>query len=117
MDHNHELSLKELQQQYHGSLFSYLKGFLLSLLLTVISFVLVITKAIEGRNLIITIVSLALLQAIVQLYYFMHLGDEDNPKWKTYIFYFMIVILLIISFGSLWIMYNLNDRMMSNMPM
>jgi len=112
---SHELSLKETQKEYHGTLKSYLIGFIVSLLLTIISFTLVATGILSGRSLVYTIVSFALIQAIVQLLFFLHLGREDKPRWETFIFFFMVLILLIVVIGSLWIMSDLNERMMSNM--
>jgi cytochrome o ubiquinol oxidase operon protein cyoD len=112
-----DLSLKEIQNEWHGTVKSYAIGLAASLLLTGASFFLVITKVITGQPLIHTIVSLALLQAIFQLRFFLHVGQEPKPRWETVIFIFMVVILLIIAIGSLWIMYNLNDRVMSGMEM
>ncbi|MBA3815626.1 MAG: cytochrome o ubiquinol oxidase subunit IV [Parachlamydiaceae bacterium] len=112
---SHDLSLKETQKEYHGTLKSYLIGFIVSLVLTIVSFSLVASGILSGLNLVYTIVSLALTQAIVQLLFFLHLGQEEKPRWETFIFYFMVLILLIVVIGSLWIMSDLNERMMSNM--
>ncbi len=109
-----ELSLKEMQKTWHGSLKSYLIGFLVSLVLTSLSFLLVITQVLPSNLLIYTITGLALLQATFQLIYFLHLGQEGKPHWETFIFFFMLLILLIIAAGSLWIMYDLNQRTMKH---
>ncbi len=111
------LSLQEIQQKWHGTLKSYIIGFFVSLILTGASFSLVITGVFAGPTLVYTIVGLALVQAIVQLLFFMHMGHEDKPRWETGVFLFMVMILLIIVVGSLWIMYDLNDRVMSHMTM
>jgi cytochrome o ubiquinol oxidase operon protein cyoD len=107
-----ELSLKETQKEYHGSYKAYFIGFILSLILTLISFGLVVTKAFSGQTLLYIISGLALTQAVVQLIFFMHVGQEEKPRWGLIIFYFMVVILVIIVFGTLWIMNDLNMRMM-----
>lgn len=112
-----ELSLKEMQKEWHGSLKSYVIGFFSSLTLTGISFFLVTMKVLSGQYLIYTLVGLAITQAIVQLLFFLHLGQEPKPRWETLIFCFMVLILLIITLGSLWIMNDLNERMMSGMNM
>lgn len=108
-----ELSLKQIKKEYHGTLKSYLVGFLCSLILTAISFSLVMTKALSQHDLIYAIVGLALLQAIVQLIFFLHVGKEPRPQWESFSLYFMILVLLIIALGSLWIMSDLNERVMS----
>jgi cytochrome o ubiquinol oxidase operon protein cyoD len=110
-----ELSLKQIKKEYHGTLKSYVIGFLTSILLTALSFAIVHFKVLSGPILIFTIVALAITQAIIQLLFFLHLGQEATPRWETLIFYFMVLVLFIIAIGSLWIMYDLNDRVMSNM--
>jgi len=110
-----DLSLKEVQKEWHGSYKSYAIGFAASLLLTGTSFALVATKLFSPHILAYTIISLALLQAVCQLRFFLHLGQEAKPRWETVIFFSMVVILLIIVIGSLWIMFDLNDRVMSHM--
>ncbi|MBA3957116.1 MAG: cytochrome o ubiquinol oxidase subunit IV [Parachlamydiaceae bacterium] len=110
-----ELNLQQIKKEWHGSLKAYLIGFTLALLLTGLSFLLVITKALTGQALINTIIGLALLQATVQLIFFLHIGQEAKPRWETFIFCFMVLVLLIIVLGSLWIMSDLNDRVMPGM--
>lgn len=112
---NHELSLKECQKEWHGTFRSYVIGFVGSILLTIISFFLVATQFLSGPNLIYTIASLALLQAIIQLIFFLHIGQEAKPRWESVVFIFMFIILLIIVIGSLWVMQDLNERMMPPM--
>lgn len=112
-----EDSLREIQKEWHGSLKGYLIGFVTSILLTVASFYLVVSKALTGRVLVHTILSLALVQAATQLICFLHVGQESKPKWDMLTFYFMILVLLIVVVGSIWIMFDLNDRMMSGMTM
>lgn len=110
-----DLSLKEIKKEWHGTLKSYRAGFAASFILTVTSFLLVITKALSGMTLVYTIVALALVQAAFQLRFFLHVGQEAKPKWETLVFVFMLTILIIIVFGSLWIMSDLNMRVMSDM--
>lgn len=110
-----DLSLKEIQKEWHGTLKSYVIGFTASVLLTAASFLLVITRLFSGQVLVHTIIGLALVQAIIQLLFFLHLGQEAKPRWETVVFYFMVMVLFIIAIGSLLIMYDLNDRVMSDM--
>jgi cytochrome o ubiquinol oxidase operon protein cyoD len=112
---NQDLSLQEIKKEWHGSLKSYAIGFIISFLLTSASFLIVVFNVLSGKNLVFTLVYLALVQAFVQLRFFLHLGQEAKPRWETMIFFFMFVILLIIVGGSLWIMQDLNDRMMIDM--
>lgn len=110
-----EPTLREIQKEWHGSYRAYMIGFIASLLFTAASFLSVIYKVAEGKNLPILITCLALVQAFFQLRYFLHVGEEPKPRWESVAFYFMVIILLIIALGSLWIMFDLNDRMMPDM--
>lgn len=112
-----EPSLDQIKKEYHGSLTSYLIGLFASIILTIISFYLVWTSALSRHALIYTIIGLALVQATFQLRFFLHLGKEAKPRWESISFFFMLTCLVIIVIGSLWIMYDLNNRVMSGMNM
>lgn len=90
---------------------SYVKGFVLSIALTVSAYLLVVNHG-ASRAILIGIVSiLAIIQFTVQVFYFLHLGQEAKPRFKLYVFLFMLAIVIIIVFGSIWIISNLNTRM------
>jgi cytochrome o ubiquinol oxidase operon protein cyoD len=110
-----ELSLAEIKKEYHGTYKSYAIGFFTSILLTMLSFSLVITKFFSNPLLIYALMGLAIIQAMVQLICFLHVGQEAKPRWETISFCFMGLVLLIIVIGSLWVMHDLNDRMMPEM--
>ena len=109
------LSLSEIQKEWHGTLKAYLTGFISSAILTAASFFLAMTELVSGRTLIITIVALALVQAAVQVKFFLHVGEEPKPRWESGIFFFMVLVLFIIIVGSIWIMMDLNERVMQGM--
>lgn len=97
---------------------SYFIGFGLSLVLTITAF-LVAKQQIESEGtayallpLSIGLVVCAVVQLIVQLLFFFHLGHETKPRLNLVSFLFMMMVVGIIGFGSLWIMYNLNYSMM-----
>lgn len=111
-------SLKEIQKEWHGSLKSYIMGFFMCLALTVASFAVVIESALEGHYLVSALIGLAILQATTQLIFFLHIGKEEaKPRWATLAFAFMVTTLLAIVVGSLWVMHDLNKRMMPEMDM
>ncbi len=113
----HEQSFEETKLEYHGTLKGYLIGLLSSLLLTLASFYLVWKDMLPKKHLIWAIIGLAVIQATIQLRFFMHLGKEEKPRWETISFFFMLACVLIIVLGSLWIMYDLNMRVMDGMEM
>lgn len=111
-----ERTLKEIQKSWPQTLKLYVIGFLSSMVLTFISFSLAVAKPFTNQILIPILVFLALTQAIVQLVFFMHLGQEEKPRWMSLVFYFMILVVLIVVLGSLWIISDLNHRVMPEMP-
>ncbi len=113
MHHHTETALKGIDTP--GSFKSYAIGFVLSIVLTLASYLLVTENLLTGKTLVYTIVVLGLIQAVVQLIFFLHLAEESKPRWNLLVFLFMLLVLLIIVIGSLWIMYNLDYHMM--MPM
>jgi cytochrome o ubiquinol oxidase operon protein cyoD len=95
---------------------SYSIGFLSSIILTVIAYAVVVhdvfTDVWSPAMIAIILSVLASMQLVIQLLFFLHLGDEEKPRWKLLSFIFALIILGIVVFGSLWIMFDLNARMM-----
>lgn len=90
----------------------YSLGFIGSIVLTMTAYLLVTQSSAMGTPLILVISALAIIQLIVQLVAFLHLGDEARPRWRTWAFVGMTGSLLLIVFGSIWIMQNLDYNMM-----
>lgn len=87
---------------------TYITGFILSIILTMAAFLSIEYHWLDRTSAIALIIVLALVQLVVQLLFFLHLGQEGNPRWNLMIFGFMLGIVSILVFGSLWIMHNLN---------
>lgn len=92
---------------------AYVIGFVLSLLLTGLTYVSVVYHLFSAEVLLPLIIGLAVVQFIVQIMFFLHLGRERKPRWQLVTFLFMLVVLFILVIGSLWIMNNLNYHMSS----
>lgn len=93
----------------------YTIGFILSLVLTIVAYYYVVARG-DNPLLLIVLAILAIVQMIVQLVFFLHLGEEAAPRYKLSSFIFMAVVLGIVVIGSLWIMVNLNQNMMHMSP-
>lgn len=104
---------KQATQQLY---MKYLIGFCLSVLTTFAAYFLVTKELASGATLLWFLAALALAQLFVQLYYFLHLGEEKKPRLRALAFWFMTIILTIIIGGSVWIMYHLNYNMMHFTP-
>lgn len=90
-----------------GSLKTYLAGFFLSVVLTLGSYFAVTKQLLATQALIFTIFAFGLIQVLVQLIFFLHLGKEPKPRWNLTVFLYMVLVLVIIVSGSIWIMRSL----------
>lgn len=101
-----------MNEQASRSIKPYVSGFILSITLTLLAYWAVVGGAYQAGFVIAIIVGLAVLQLFVQLFFFLHLGEEMQPRWRLVMLGFGILVVFIVVFGSLWIMDNLNYNMM-----
>lgn len=94
-----------------GTLASYTTGFVLSIIFTVWAYLSVIRHVFSAKLLVVWLLVLAVVQFVVQLLFFLHIGKESKPRWRRLTLVLMLVFVLIVVLGSIWIMYNLNVRM------
>jgi cytochrome o ubiquinol oxidase operon protein cyoD len=93
----------------------YVLGFVISLLCTLGAYFLVMGHVFSADLLLASVIVIALVQVIVQLEFFLHLGTGLSARARLIAFGVAIFIIGILVAGSLWIMYNLNQRMMPSM--
>jgi cytochrome o ubiquinol oxidase operon protein cyoD len=104
--------------KYHkGLLKSYIIGFVLSIVLTLLAYFPVAYNG-NAQNIVfprdivlLFILALAFIQLFVQLLFFLHLGQEQRPRWKAAFLIAFFGIVLIIVIASIWIMQHLNYNM------
>ncbi|MBH2007837.1 cytochrome o ubiquinol oxidase subunit IV [Candidatus Saccharibacteria bacterium] len=89
----------------------YVIGFVGAATLTILAYLSVKLDWFDATTTAIFVLVLAVLQFSVQVYYFLHLRGEAKPRWRSWTFIYSIVMMLVVVFGSLWVMYNLNYRM------
>ncbi len=91
---------------------SYLTGFALATLLTGVSFYLARSALVWEPSIPIALSVLAITQMGVHLVFFLHItaGSDGVNNLMALAFGLLIVMLLV--FGSLWIMLNLNQNML-----
>lgn len=109
-DHGHDESGAS-----HGSVRSYLFGFIASVILTAIPFGLTMAHAMPAHTLIPTIIVIGVVQIIVHLIYFLHMNTSSTQGWNNMVFLFTLVIVGILIVGTLWVMYHMNANMMPGM--
>ncbi|MDE3045972.1 MAG: cytochrome o ubiquinol oxidase subunit IV [Verrucomicrobiota bacterium] len=110
--------MKDISHRYHadpeqGSYKTYWLGFLLSVALTLAAYFSVEAHLFSRTAVLGLIFGFGFLQVIVQMILFLHLGHEKKPHWNFLTFSFMLAVLLILVFGSLWIMWTLDYNVMS----
>lgn len=95
----------------HGSTRSYIIGFLLSLIFTAIPYYMVVNKSVSGTALLVTILAFGVLQMLVQVLFFLHLGRGPKPLYNVVFLIFTVTTILVVVGGSIFIMTNLHYNM------
>lgn len=108
---NETKSIEKTNETGHGSVISYSAGFILSILLTIIPYCIVVYKLLTGWLLVVAIIELAIIQLVIQLVFFLHLGTETKPRWNLLMFAATVSIILLVVIGSIWIMSHLSYNM------
>lgn len=97
--------------QEHGTMKSYVIGFILSLVFTFISYYMVVNQTVRGSLLLATILAFAVLQMIIQIIFFLHLGRGPKPLYNVVFFISTVGIILLVIGGSIMIINNLHYNM------
>lgn len=91
---------------------SYLIGFILSLIFTILPFYITIYNIFNTNILLIMIIVCAVIQIYIHLIYFLKIDNIFNKQWNILSLIFTIFILFILVFGSIWIMKHLHHNLM-----
>jgi cytochrome o ubiquinol oxidase operon protein cyoD len=103
--------MNKTKQNEQGTTKSYVIGFVLSLIFTIIPYHLVVNKVLTGNTLLITILGIAVLQMFIQIFFFLHLGRGPKPFYNVVFFFATAGIIVLVIGASLFIMNNLYDNM------
>ncbi|MDI2090037.1 cytochrome o ubiquinol oxidase subunit IV [Commensalibacter oyaizuii] len=112
MTENHAVS-SHAGDHGHGSVTSYIIGFILSVLFTVASFAIVITHSLSFSATTAALGVLAVLQIFVQVTFFLHVSAAPEKRSDLISFLFSIFVALVIVFGTLFVMHNVGHLMMA----
>ena len=104
-------NLEKSQHKSHGTIGSYISGFILSLIFTAIPYYLVTEKILTGNTLLGIILGIAVLQMAIQVFFFLHLGRGPKPMYNVVFFAGTIGLILVVVGGSIFIMNNLQYNM------
>lgn len=101
------------QTEAHGSLGSYVAGFILSVLLTAGAFGVVMRGALSPDIAMIVIATLALVQVVVHMVFFLHLNLSSGQSWNVMALAYTVLAAAFLVFGTIWVMHNVTMNMMS----
>ena len=90
---------------------SYLIGFILAVVLSVIPFWLVAAHALPPKSTLLVIGIAAVLQVLVHLRFFLHLNLVTTPRENLLTLAFSAILIFLMVGGSFWIMFDLHARM------
>lgn len=97
---------------WHGTRQDYAIGFLLSVVLTAVPFWLVMSGMFAATATAIAVTVLAVAQILVHTVFFLHVNTRAEGGWTLVALVFTAIMILIVIFGSLWIMLHLHGNMM-----
>jgi cytochrome o ubiquinol oxidase subunit IV len=95
-----------------GSLKSYAIGFILSVLLTAFAFGIALSGGVPRWIVLIAVFGSGIAQIMVHLHYFLHLDTSSSMRWNILALLLTLLIMALFVGGTLWIMYQLNYRLM-----
>ena len=108
-DHGHD----DHDGAAHGTVKSYMTGFILSVILTAIPFWIVMGEVFRSPvTAAVVVMVFAVAQIFVHMVYFLHMNPRSEGGWTLLAAIFTIVIVVIALAGSLWVMYHMNTNMM-----
>ncbi|NRD79569.1 cytochrome C oxidase subunit IV family protein [Bacillus sp. BRMEA1] len=90
--------------EHTGSIKAYITGFVLSIILTIIPLLLVVNHVLGKTALMVSILLAAVLQFVIQLFFFMHIRDGEGPRYNVAALILGIVFVVTIVVGAVWIM-------------
>lgn len=97
----------------HGSYRSYLIGFALSVVLTIIPFWIVLGNVTDNVPIALTVIfGLGAIQILVHVFYFLHVTVGAEDGWQAMSIGFTAILIIIVLVGSIWVMFHLHENMM-----
>lgn len=99
------------KKRQHGTALSYVVGFILSLIFTIIPYYMVVNESATGTPLLVTILGFAVLQMFIQIFFFLHLGRGPKPLYNVIFFFATAGTIVVVIGASILIMNNLYSNM------
>ncbi|KIF51781.1 cytochrome o ubiquinol oxidase subunit IV [Vibrio owensii] len=101
-----------MEQHLDTGASDYAKGFIASLILTVIPFYCVWAQVLPDTATYAVLFGCAIVQIFVHFKYFLHMEVKTSEgQWNVVSLMFTAIVVLILIAGSIWIIYNMNVNM------
>ncbi|MEZ8465721.1 cytochrome o ubiquinol oxidase subunit IV [Vibrio splendidus] len=101
-----------MEQHLDSGATDYVKGFIASLILTIIPFYIVSAHVLPSTETYVILFGCALVQIFVHFKYFLHMeAKSSDGRWNLVSLMFTAIVVLILIAGSVWIIYNMNVNM------
>lgn len=82
-------------------------GFIISAVALFAAYRMVVHSHVSGATLVSSLLVIATFQGLCQLIFFIHLGLESKPRWNVMMFLMTVFVMVILIWGSAWIMGHL----------
>ena len=101
-----------MEQHLDTGASDYVKGFIASLILTVIPFYFVWAQVLPDTATYAVLFCCAIVQIFVHFKYFLHMEVKTSEvQWNVVSLMFTAIVVLMLIAGSIWIIYNMNVNM------
>ena len=100
------------EDAYRHDLRGYQTGFIVAAILTTIPFVLVASRMSSTYAALWVVGGLGLLQIVVHLRYFLHVDLSPERREELCLMLFSVALVAVMIAGMLWLLFNLDTRMM-----
>jgi cytochrome o ubiquinol oxidase subunit IV len=98
-------------ETYEKDFRSYCIGGVLALILTAIAFALVVFEILPAFERLMAIALLAVIQIVVHFRYFLHISWHSHRDDLQLVLFTSLILFLMVG-GTVWILFNLHERMM-----
>lgn len=97
---------------YDKTILRYCIGAIICTMLTTGIYIVTVNGIFDSAlGIAIVVLLSALIQLVVQLYFFLHVTEGKKPRWQLHSFWFAAAMIVIVVVGSIWIMKNLDYNM------
>jgi cytochrome o ubiquinol oxidase operon protein cyoD len=108
---NREPMSEAAAASYRHDVRSYCIGGVLALALTAIAFCLIAFELMPEFERLVTVAILAVVQIVVHFRYFMHISWRSHRDDLQLVLFTSLILFLMVA-GTIWILFNLHERMM-----